>query len=150
MSLRPLPNVKFFPRRKVRQFFFVGACSDGLPGEIGSLTKLVFRQSVDLLITSSTRAPTICLPASWVHIGRFTYPGQKKKLRQPCKPKHMRVHARESTRLAQRLCPSGVRLSQFFLSQHFSTCTETIQKQNITRAKGQLQKKKTDKSTTGQ
>ena len=70
--------------------FFFGACSDGLPklatwpglsfasvhvwrlANVGSLTWLVFRQSVDPLITSSTRAPTICLPVSWVHIGRST------------------------------------------------------------------------------
>ena len=106
-----LPNGKFFPRRKVRQFFC--RCVLWRLAEVGSLTWLVFLQSVDLLITSSTRAPTICLPVSWVHIGRSTYPGQK-KLRQPRKQNYRRVHARESTRLALRPCPSGVRLSHFF------------------------------------
>ena len=89
--------------------------------EVGSLTWLVFRQSVDLLITSPTRAPTICLPVPWVHIGRSTYPSQKKnwdshakqndtERDSHAKQNYRRVHARESTRL----CPSGVRLSQFF------------------------------------
>ena len=72
-----LPNGKFFPRRKVWQFFC--RCVLWRLAEVGSLTWLVFLQSVDLLITSSTRAPTICLPVSWVHIGRSTstYPCQK-------------------------------------------------------------------------
>ena len=30
--------------------------------------------------TWPTRAPTICLPVYWVHIGRSTYPSQKKKI----------------------------------------------------------------------
>ena len=99
LILRPLPNGNgSFLVAKSDNFF---QCSDGLP--VGSLTWLVFRQSVDLLITSPTRAPTICLPVSWVHIGRSTYPSQK-KLRQPREAKRHRNRQPREAKLQARAC----------------------------------------------
>ena len=139
--------------------FFFGACSDGLP-TVGSLTWLVFRQSVDLLITSPTRAPTICLPVSWVHIGRSTstYPSQNKietATRRKTTQKETATRSKTTgacmLERALACAPAACGCLNFFgqgsIKPTFSTCTETNQKQNKTRAKGQLRKQKTVKST---